>query len=161
MAEQTAYEKHVWETLAEHRLAYIRSGGALGHLMEGEPLRDGRRFNPMCLLRTTGRKSGKQFVTPVMYGNLGGEIVVVASKGGADEHPAWYLNLKANGELAVQVATQAFTAGFREPEGEERAAVWAYMDGLSPHYAKYRGMTGREIPLVMILLKDEIPVFSE
>ncbi|OCC25461.1 hypothetical protein MB02_02110 [Croceicoccus estronivorus] len=161
MTDESAHETAVRNNLAAHRQSYISSGGIRGHLMDGEPLRDGVRFNPMLLLRSKGCKSGRYFVTPLMYGNYGGEIVVAASFGGADVDPAWYLNLAANGDLAVQVATQAFSAGWREPQGEERAAVWAYMDGVSPYYAKYRAMTSREIPLVMILLREEIPVFAE
>ena len=146
--------------LAGHRETYLRTGGVRGHLLEGEMLRDGRRFNPMLLVRTTGRKSGRAIVTPLMYGSYGGELLVVASFGGADVHPGWYHNLTAKGDLAVQVATQAFTASWREPEGDERAAMWAYMDALSPWYPQYRRMTERVIPLVAILLKEEIPVFG-
>ncbi len=146
--------------LAGHRAAYLRSGGAEGHLLEGEPLRDGRRFNPMLLLRTTGRTSGRPFVTPLMYGSYGGELIVVASYGGADVHPSWYRNLKAGGALAVQVATQAYTAGWREPAGAELDALWAYMDALSPYYPRYRSMTARHIPLVALLLREPIPVFA-
>ena len=72
-----------------------------------------------------------------------------------------FRNLAANGELAVQVATQAFMASWRAPEGDELAAMWAYMDALSPWYPQYRAMTERVIPLIAILLKDEIPVFGE
>ncbi|QZP08260.1 nitroreductase/quinone reductase family protein [Caenibius sp. WL] len=147
--------------LAGHKQAYLRSGGREGHLLAGEPLRDGRRFNPMLLLRTIGRTSGQAFVTPLMYGSYGGELLVAASFGGADVHPSWYRNLTANGELAVQVATQAYTAGWREPQGEELAALWAYMDALSPYYAQYRAATRRVIPLIAILLKEPIPVFTE
>lgn len=147
--------------LAGHRETYLRTGGAKGHLLDGEALRGGRRFNPMLLVRTTGRSSGRALVTPLMYGSYGGELLVVASFGGADVHPGWYRNLAANGELAVQVATQAFTASWRAPEGDELAAMWAYMDALSPWYPQYRAMTERVIPLIAILLKDEIPVFGE
>ena len=161
MTAESAHETETRNNLAGHRAAYLGSGGVEGHLLEGEPLRDGRRFNPMLLLRTTGRKSGRPFVTPLMYGSYGGELIVAASYGGADVHPSWYLNLEANGELAVQVATQAYTAGWREPEGAELKALWAYMDVLSPYYARYRTMTTRQIPLVAILLRAPIPVFAE
>lgn len=157
MADDTSARNN----LIGHREAYLRSGGAKGHLLEGEPLRGGRRFNPMLLLRTTGRTSGRHFVTPLMYGSYGGELLVVASFGGADVHPSWYRNLAANGELAVQVATQAFRAEWRELEGAELSAMWAYMDALSPWYPQYRAATERVIPLLAIVLGDEIPVFTE
>ena len=147
--------------LTGHRETYLETGGVRGHLLEGEPLRDGRRFNPMLLIRTKGRTSGRAIVTPLMYGSYGGELLIVASYGGADTHPGWYRNLAANGELAVQVATQAFTASWREPEGDELAAMWAYMDALSPWYPQYRAATERVIPLLAIVLGDEIPVFTE
>jgi deazaflavin-dependent oxidoreductase (nitroreductase family) len=161
MADDSAQDMAATNPLAGHRAAYLRSGGIEGHLLEGEPLRDGRRFNPMLLLRTMGRKSGRPFVTPLMYGSYGGELIVVASYGGADVHPSWYRNLKAGGELAVQVATQAYTAGWREPIGPELDTLWAYMDALSPYYPRYRNMTARQIPLVALLLREPIPVFTE
>ncbi len=161
MAEDTPGDASARNNLIGHREAYLRSGGTQGHLLEGEKLHDGRRFNPMLLLRTTGRTSGLPRITPLMYGSYGGELLVVASFGGADVHPSWYRNLKANGELAVQVATQAYTAGWREPEGAELQTLWAYMDALSPWYTHYRAATQRTIPLIAILLKDEIPVFTE
>jgi deazaflavin-dependent oxidoreductase (nitroreductase family) len=133
----------------DHLSAYLRSGGAEGHIMD---LSDtgGHKFTTMLLLKYVGRKSGKTMITPLTYGDIGGEVVVVASKGGADHHPAWYLNIKDSKELSFQIATQAYRATWREPEGAERTKVWDFMVGVLPTYRVYQASTPREIPLVMM-----------
>ena len=83
----------------------------------------GRALTTHCLIKCVGRKSAQVHVRPLIYGNVGGEIVIVASKGGADTHPGWYLNVLASNTIGVQIATQAFDATWREPEGEERHQV--------------------------------------
>jgi deazaflavin-dependent oxidoreductase (nitroreductase family) len=107
-----------------------------------------------------GRKSAKVHVRPLIYGNVGGEIVIVASKGGADTHPGWYLNVLESNTIGVQITTQAFEATWREPEGEERHQVWAYMAHLDPPYLTYQQSTNRQIPLVMLTPVRPIDVFS-
>jgi deazaflavin-dependent oxidoreductase (nitroreductase family) len=136
-----------WKT--EHQAMYLESGGAAGHIVD---LRDigGHAFTPTLLLEVIGRRSGARRITPLIYGCRGGEVVVVASKGGADRHPAWYLNLRDRGEPRFQVATQAFRATWREPAGAERAEVWNFMAGVFPPYASYQASTRRQIPLVML-----------
>ena len=113
-----------------------------------------------CLIKCAGRKSGKVYVGPLIYGNVGGEIVIVASKGGADSHPEWYLNVLESNTIGVQIATQAFEATWRQPAGEERHQVWAYMSHLYPPYLLYQQSTSRQIPLVMLALGRPIDVFS-
>jgi deazaflavin-dependent oxidoreductase (nitroreductase family) len=100
------------------------------------------------------------YVKALIYGNVGGELVVVASKGGADRHPEWYLNILESATVGVQVATQAFEAAWREPEGAERDAVWSYMVDLFPPYADYQASTSRRIPLVMLKTIRPIEVFQ-
>jgi deazaflavin-dependent oxidoreductase (nitroreductase family) len=113
-----------------------------------------------CLIRYVGRKSGKAYVKPLIYGNYGGEVVVVASKGGADTHPEWYLNVAAGDAVDLQIATQAFTATWREPRGAERHNVWEYMCHLYPPYIAYQRSTSRHIPLVMLTTGRGIDVFD-
>jgi deazaflavin-dependent oxidoreductase (nitroreductase family) len=146
-----------WKT--EHLAMYLNSGGAEGHICD---LRDigGHRFTTNLLLRYIGRKSGDTITTPLIYGDLGGEVVVVASKGGADKHPAWYLNVTARPEVEFQIATQAFRATWREAAGAERAKVWSFMEELFPPYKSYQASTQRQIPLVMLSALDPIPVFK-
>ena len=144
---------------ASHRDIYLRSGGAQGHVMDLTD-RGGHSFTTHCLIRVKGRRSGRPQIAPLIYGDLGGEIVIVASKGGADEHPQWYLNLCAASEVDVQIATQAFRATWREPEGDERHKVWDFMARAFPPYLKYQQLTSRHIPLVMMTPVAPIEVFE-
>jgi deazaflavin-dependent oxidoreductase (nitroreductase family) len=87
--------------------------------------------------------------------------MVVASKGGADTNPEWYLNIAASETIDVQIATQAFEATWREPEYEERHQVWSYMTHLFPPYLGYQTSTTRHIPVVMLRTVRPIEVFTE
>ena len=147
-----------WVT--EHRETYLKTGGAEGHV-ENLTAVGGHDFGTHLLLKYRGRKSGKVFITPLCYGAIGGEVVIAASKGGADTHPEWYLNLKARDEVELQIATQAFRGTMREPEGAERAKIWAFMVDCYPFYASYQASTSRVIPLVVMKAKEAIPVFKE
>lgn len=148
-AEAEAIHASRADWMAEHLAMYLESGGAAGHIVDLSE-RGGRHFTTHCLIRYTGRTSGRRYIKPLIYGNAGGEIVIVASKGGADSHPEWYLNIQASESLDVQVATQAFEATWREPEGDERHQVWEYMCHLYPPYIAYQQSTSRRIPLVML-----------
>ncbi len=147
-----------WVT--EHREMYLKSGGAEGHIMDITPV-GGHSFATHCLIKYTGRKSGKVFITALCYGDIGGEVVICASKGGADTHPEWYLNIAAGTEVEFQIATQAFRGTWREPEGAEREKVWAFMVDCFPFYANYQASTSRILPLVMMKAAEPIPVFRE
>lgn len=143
---------------SEHLATYLGSGGTQGHIVDVRAA-GGRELTTHCLIRCAGRNSGKLYIKALIYGNVGGELVVVASKGGADRHPAWYLNILESATVGVQVATQAFEATWREPEGAEHDAVWSYMVGLFPPYADYQASTSRRIPLVMLKTIRPIEVF--
>jgi deazaflavin-dependent oxidoreductase (nitroreductase family) len=146
--------------VSEHRDMYLRSGGAEGHIMDITPV-GGRNFATHCMIKYKGRKSGKIFITALCYGDIGGEVVICASKGGADTHPEWYLNLIDSPEVEFQVATQAFRGTWREPQGAEREKVWAFMVDGFPFYANYQASTERVLPLVMMKAVEPIPVFQE
>ncbi|RYD54142.1 MAG: nitroreductase family deazaflavin-dependent oxidoreductase [Verrucomicrobiaceae bacterium] len=146
--------------IVEHREIYIRSGGVEGHIVDLTAV-GGRSFSTHCLVKHRGRKSGKIFITPLSYADIGGEVVICASKGGSDVHPAWYLNLIAAEQVEFQIATQAFRATWREPEGEERDRVWAFVIGSFPFYADYQASTSRLIPLVMMKAIDPVERFVE
>lgn len=144
----------------DHRALYLSSGGTEGHIVDmshaGAP-----GFTPTLLIRTIGRKSGKVQVAPLIYGVYGREWVVIGSKGGAPEHPAWYLNLREKPGVEFQVGPQAFSGQWREAEGEERARVWDYMGRVYPPYADYQSGAGdRQIPVILLLPSQEIPVFQ-
>jgi deazaflavin-dependent oxidoreductase (nitroreductase family) len=147
-----------WVT--EHREMYLRSGGAEGHIMDITAV-GGRSFATHCMIRYIGRKSGKVFITPLCYGDIGGEVAIVGSKGGADNHPEWYLNIKAAETIDFQVATQAFRATWREPEGDEYQKVWNFMIDGFPFYASYQESTSRKIPLILMKAVEPIAVFKE
>src|SRR5438128_8753891 len=99
--------------VAEHRDMYLHSGGTEGHIMDITAV-GGRAFATHCMIRYKGRKSGKIFITPLCYADIGGEVVICGSKGGADHHPGWYLNIVSVPEIDFQIATQAFRATWRE-----------------------------------------------
>ncbi|AOR76853.1 nitroreductase/quinone reductase family protein [Novosphingobium resinovorum] len=145
--------------VVEHRDMYLSSGGAQGHIMDITPV-GGRSFATHCLVKYVGRKSGKVFITPLCYADIGGEVVICASKGGADHHPAWYLNIREAETVDFQIATQAFRATWREPEGVERDKVWAFVTDCHPFYATYQQSTDRVIPLVMLKAIEPVPVFK-
>lgn len=151
----TEIERATLEFVARHRDSYIASGGREGHILDYRHL-GGHRFTTTLLLETIGRKSGERRITPLIYGDTGGEVVIVASKGGADVHPAWYLNLKAGGEVRFQIGGQAFAAAWREPAGAEREGIWAFMADLYPPYRDYQAATSRQIPVVCLAPGEEV-----
>ena len=108
----------------------------------------------LILLTTVGARSGAKRTSPVVYHRDGERFVVVASKGGAPDHPAWYNNLKANPVAKVEVGTATGTETFevraREAQGEERERLYADHVAIAPGFAEYPRMTTRTIP-VMIL----------
>lgn len=143
----------------EHLEQYLSSGGAKGHILDLSSV-GGHSLTTHCLIKVLGRKSGRAYVNPLIYGNVGGEVVIVGSKGGADSHPEWYLNILDSETVGVQIATQAYEATWREPEFEERHQVWAYMTHLFPPYIGYQSSTARHIPVVMFKLGSPIDVFT-
>jgi deazaflavin-dependent oxidoreductase (nitroreductase family) len=158
-ADAAAIRAERGDFMSEHLATYLDSGGTQGHILDLSSV-GGRELTTNCLIRYAGRRSGKSYIKPLLYGNVGGEIVIVASKGGADTHPEWYLNIHANETIGVQIATQAFEATWREPEGDERHDVWAFMCHLYPPYVSYQQSTSRHIPLVMLQAVRPIDVFT-
>ena len=104
----------------------------------------------ILLLTTTGRKTGNESTTPLIYQLDGGNPVLVASKGGAPEHPGWYENLAKTPEVGVQILGETFRARARVVEGEERERLWRLMNEMWPHYEEYQAKTDREIPVVVL-----------
>jgi deazaflavin-dependent oxidoreductase (nitroreductase family) len=102
------------------------------------------------LLTTKGRKSGRELVLPLIYGKTPTGYAVVASKGGAPAHPAWYLNLVADPNVRLQVGPEKLRARARTATGAERASLWKQMAKLFPPYDAYQQRTEREIPVVVL-----------
>ena len=131
-----------------------------GHIIDMSML-GGHSFTPTLLLKTVGRKSGEIRYAPVIYGCIGGKVIVIASRGGADVHPAWYLNIEAAaGDLQFQIGGQGFRGTWREAEGEERAALWAFMRQVYPPYDDYAAKTERAIPVMVIDPGEPIAAFK-
>ncbi len=105
---------------------------------------------PIVLLTVRGAKSGKLRYTPVMRVEHDGSYAVVASKGGAPEHPTWYHNIKANPEIVLQDATVTKDYVAREVDGAERAEWWERAVAAYPSYAEYQEKTDRQIPVFVL-----------
>jgi len=135
--------------IAKHRKQY-REDGEAGHMWDTSAA-GGTGLLPTLLLTTTGRKSGTESIMPLLYGKVDGGYAVIASKGGAPKHPGWYHNMKAQGEVTVQIANDIFQANVRTAESEERAAIWKQMTDMYPPYADYQVKAGdREIPVIVL-----------
>jgi deazaflavin-dependent oxidoreductase (nitroreductase family) len=130
-----------WDWVAEHTRKYLASGGTEGHESNGVYT---------LVLATTGRRTGQPRRNCLIYGTSGEDFVVVASKGGADEHPAWFKNLQADPSVGVQVGTRRFTARARVATPAERERLWPQMAGIFPLYNEYAQKTDREIPIVLL-----------
>ncbi|MBV8930384.1 MAG: nitroreductase family deazaflavin-dependent oxidoreductase [Mycobacteriaceae bacterium] len=104
---------------------------------------------PVALLTTTGRKSGQPRVSPLYFLRDGDCVVVAASKGGSAKNPMWYLNLKANPTVQVQIKKEVLDLKARDATDEERAKYWAQLVDMYPTYADYQSWTDRTIPIVV------------
>lgn len=105
---------------------------------------------PMVLLHTTGARSGQERITPLVYRPVNGDMAVFGSKGGAPEHPAWYLNLLAKPEVTVEVGTETYPVVARVAEGDERQRIWDEQAAAMPGFAEYQEKTTRVIPVVIL-----------
>jgi deazaflavin-dependent oxidoreductase (nitroreductase family) len=104
----------------------------------------------ILLLTTTGRRSGRPRTTPLLYLEDGDDYVLTASYGGADVHPAWYQNLTATPDVAVEIGAGRERRRARTASGEERARLWPQVTAMYPAYDGYQAKTAREIPLVIL-----------
>ena len=126
----------------EHVQRYQATDGEEGYeWLEGSKI---------LLLTTTGRKSGNETTTPLIFGTDGDNAVIVASKGGAPEHPGWYENLAKDPSVELQVKDEVFPARARTAEGEERERLWRKANEVWQHYHEYQQKTERTIPVVVL-----------
>lgn len=132
----------------EHVERYIATNGAVGHIW--------RRGAKVLLLTTRGRRTGEPTTTPLIYERDGDAYVIVASNGGAREHPGWYRNLRRDPDVGVQVLADVFRARARTTHGAERERLWQLALPQWPDYERYQERTDREIPVVVLEpLRDE------
>ncbi|MGO9448556.1 MAG: nitroreductase family deazaflavin-dependent oxidoreductase [Solirubrobacteraceae bacterium] len=124
----------------EHVRVYRETGGEHGYRWRGTTI---------LLLTTTGRTSGEPRTTPLIHRTDGDRWVVVASKGGAPDHPSWFKNLQANPEATIQVQAEEIPVRTTVAEGEERDRLWSLMTEVWPDYDTYQANTDREIPVVI------------
>jgi deazaflavin-dependent oxidoreductase (nitroreductase family) len=125
----------------EHVRKYEETGGRIGHDWNGTS----------CLvLRTRGRTSGELRKFPLIYGRSGDDYVIIASRGGAPEHPGWYKNLLAHPDVEVQVHDQVLPVRARTASAAEKKRLWPIMTAQWPDYDKYQAGTKRDIPLVVL-----------
>jgi deazaflavin-dependent oxidoreductase (nitroreductase family) len=117
---------------------------------DGEEGYDWREGSTVLLLTHTGRKSGAEYTTPLIFDRAGDDYVIVASQGGTPQHPDWYLNLVEHPEVGVQVKGDVFRARARTAEGDERERLWRQMNEMWKHYDEYQRKTDREIPVVVL-----------
>lgn len=127
--------------IGAHTWAYRRTGGGFGGRMGP---------NQILLLTTVGRRSGLRRTWPLVYFRDGDRLVVVASNGGADQHPAWFLNLRETPRAEVQLLRQQIVVDAAAASGAERERLWALIIAQGPQFAGYQTNTRREIPVVVL-----------
>jgi proline iminopeptidase len=126
----------------EHVRVYRETDGEEGHIW--------REGSTILLLTTKGRKTGLDRTVPLIYDLDGANPVIVASKGGAPDHPGWFKNLVKTPEAEVQILDRRVAVQARVAEGEERTRLWAQMNEMWPHYDEYATKTEREFPVVLL-----------
>ena len=126
----------------KHVNVYLETDGEVGH--------EWKNGAPTLILTTKGRKSGEPRQNALIYGMAGDNPMVVASKGGNAQHPAWYLNLREMKEVTFQIAEDVFAGSWRQIEGVERANVWDFLEVMYPPFEDYKNATAREIPVIAL-----------
>ena len=125
----------------EHVRVYRETNGERGYHWRGTTI---------LLLTTRGRRSGEPRTTPLIHRTDEGRWIVIASKGGAPEHPAWFENLRAEHRATIEVLDETVPVVASTAVGEERARLWSLMTEVWPAYDDYQARTEREIPVVIL-----------
>lgn len=141
MALEGTYEPSPWDFVADQVRRYEETGGREGAELRGKPC---------VILWTRGRQSGAIRKTPLMRVRDGDSYAVVASLGGAPQHPVWYLNLVADPHVSLQDGPELRDYAARVVQGPEKAAWWSRATEVWPDYDNYQARTHREIPLVVL-----------
>ncbi|MBV8788527.1 MAG: nitroreductase family deazaflavin-dependent oxidoreductase [Mycobacterium sp.] len=125
----------------DHVRAYRESGGEAGYIWNGAPT---------LLLTVTGRRTGRELTSPLIFARDGDDYLVVASMGGAPKHPMWYLNLQANPQARIQVRADEMAVTARTATADEKARLWQIVTEVWPNYDVYQSRTDRDIPVVVL-----------
>ncbi|WP_030572175.1 nitroreductase family deazaflavin-dependent oxidoreductase [Streptomyces aureocirculatus] len=131
--------------VAQQARRYEESGGTEGTTIQGAPC---------LLLDYKGRRTGQWRRTVLIYGRDGDDYLVVASNGGADEHPLWYLNLRDEPDVRLRVDTERFDARAETLSAQDKERVWPHLVDVFAPYAEYRLKTRRDIPVVRLSRTD-------
>jgi deazaflavin-dependent oxidoreductase (nitroreductase family) len=135
-------ERILGPLLSVHQWLYESSDGRIGASLGGRP---------MLLLRTIGRRSREPRTAALLYVRDGDAYVVIASKGGAPQHPGWFHNLTSRPDVDIQVGRQRIPVRARVAAGAERARLWTRADEVNQgQYAAYQSRTKRTIPVVVL-----------
>lgn len=124
-----------------HRAVYRLTGGRIGGDLGG---------NPILLLHSVGRRSGKRYVSPLTYYRDGQDYVIIGSNWGRDNHPGWYYNLQEQPETTIQVGPKNHQVEAVVVNGAARERLWAEIAARHPQYPRYQHQTSRQIPLVVL-----------
>jgi len=127
--------------VAKHIQDYVKTDGKKGHKWNG---------HLTLLLTTRGRKSGVLRRTALIYGMDGENYLLVASNGGSETPPNWYLNLLENPKVELQVGAEKFSAKAKVASAKEKTRLWKIMSKIFPTYDKYQAKAEREIPLIIL-----------
>jgi deazaflavin-dependent oxidoreductase (nitroreductase family) len=127
--------------VARHVRRYVETEGKSGHRWQGVTT---------LLLTTRGRRTGKLRRTALIYGRDEDRFLVVGSRGGAQHHPSWYLNLVEHPDVEVQVGPKTFAAHARTATPKEKPRLWRVMASIWPEYDRYQARTDRDIPVVIL-----------
>lgn len=129
-----------WMSRGQTALYKVSKGRIAGSFLEGAPV---------ALVTTIGRKSGEPRVVPLLFLREGNRVVLVASQGGSDKHPLWYLNLKANPKVTVQIKDEVVSLTARDATEQERAEYWPKLTAFYKGFDDYQSWTDRVIPVVI------------
>ncbi len=125
----------------DHIRAYRETGGEVGYIWNGAPT---------LLLTATGRRSGEKRTSALIFGRDADDYLIVASMGGAPNHPLWYLNLQANPQATIQVKAETLAVVARTASAAEKARLWKIVTDVWPNYDVYQSRTDRDIPVVVL-----------
>ncbi len=125
----------------DHIRAYRETGGEVGYIWNGAPT---------LLLTATGRRTGQERTSALIFGRDGHDYLIVASMGGAPKHPVWYLNLQAEPDATIQVQAETLAVVARTASAAEKPRLWEIVTDVWPNYDVYQSRTDRDIPIVVL-----------
>jgi deazaflavin-dependent oxidoreductase (nitroreductase family) len=125
----------------DHVRAYRESGGEVGYIWNGVPI---------LLLTVTGRRTGRELTSALIFARDGDDYLVVASMAGAPKHPSWYLNLQAQPTATIQVKDQQIPVVAHTASASDKPRLWQIAANVWPNYDTYQQRTDRDIPVVVL-----------